>query len=355
MILLNNDDIRSLLTVPECIEVLESAYTELGTGEAALRDRADLVSPGVKDDTMYILKSMDGLIPNAGVCCVRITSDMHHFYEVNGQPRRSKLPAAPNDRYTGLGVLLSAETTEPLMMFTDGAINPSRVAATTALGIKYLARENSKTVALLGCGKQADKQIPAVAAVRDVDIIKCYSPTGQNRSRFARETSEKYGINVVDVNTPEEAVDGADIVLCATNARSTVFKPEWAKPGMHIGCITQFEVPPETVKASDIAIVHTATAEPIFTTTHGLEHPEKTGKNQSFAKDAGTADLPTIGDLLAGNAKRRENDNQVTSYLNTVGIGLQFTAVAALLYKKAKEQGVGNTIPTEWLTQSEMS
>ncbi len=207
MILLNNDHVRALLTVPECIEVLKSAYRELGIGEAALRDRADLVSPGVKDDTMYILKSMEGLIPNAGVSCVRITSDMHHFYEVNGQLRRSKLPAAPGDRYTGLGVLLSTETTEPLMMFTDGAINPSRVAATTALGIKYLARENSKTIALLGCGKQADKQIPAVAAVRNVDIIKCYSLTGQNRTKFARETSEKYGVNVVDVNTPEEAVE----------------------------------------------------------------------------------------------------------------------------------------------------
>lgn len=355
MILLNNDDVRSLLTVPECIEVLESAYRELGTGEAALRDRADLVSPGVKDDTMYIIKSMDGLIPNAGVSCVRITSDMHHFYEVNGQLRRSKLPAAPGDRYTGLGVLLSTETTEPLMMFTDGAINPSRVAATTALGIKHLARENSKTIALLGCGKQADKQIPAVAAVRDVDIIKCYSPTGQNRTKFARDTSEKYGANVVDVNSPEEAVEGADIILCATNARATVFKHEWAEPGMHIGCITQFEIPSETVRAADIAIVHTATAEPIFTTTHGLEHPEQTGANQSFAEEAGTADLPTLGDLLAGNASRRETDEQVTIFLNTVGIGLQFTAVAALLYKKAKAQGVGNEISTNWLTQAEMS
>jgi len=188
-----------------------------------------------------------------------------------------------------------------------------------------------------------------------VDIIKCYSPTGQNRTKFARETSEKYGVNVVDVNTPEEAVDGADIILCATNARSTVFKPEWAKPGVHIGCITQFEIPPQTVMAADIAIVHTAAAEPIFTTTHGLEHPEQTGKNQSFAEESGTADLPTLGELLAGNAKKRENDEQVTIYLNTVGIGLQFTAVAALLYKKAVEQGVGNTIPTDWLTQGEMS
>lgn len=170
------------------------------------------------------------------------------------------------------------------MFFTDGVTNPTRVAATTALGIKYLARKDAKTVALLGCGKQADKQVPAVAAVRDVDVIKCYSPTGQNRTKFARETSETYGVNVVDVNSADEAVEGADIILCATNARAHVFDPAWAKPGVHIGCITQFEIPPEAVHAADIAVAHTATAEPIFTTTHGLEHPEQTGKNQSFAK-----------------------------------------------------------------------
>ncbi|MEQ8193231.1 MAG: ornithine cyclodeaminase family protein [Rhodospirillales bacterium] len=354
-ILLNNDDVRSLLTVADCIDVLEGAYRDMGLGEAAMRDRMDLVSPGVKDDTMYILKSMDGLIPNAGVGCVRITSDMHHFYEVNGQLRRTKLPAVPGERYTGLGIVFSTETTEPLMIFTDGALNPTRVAATTALGIKHLARENCKTVALLGCGKQADKQVPAVAAVRDIDVIKCYSPTGQNRTRFARETSEKYGVTVIDVNSAEEAVEGADIILCATNAKAQVFDPAWVKPGMHLGCITQFEIPASVVRDADVAVVHTKTTEPIFVTTHGLEHPEQAGKNQSFSEDAGVDKLPTLGELLSGQCKKRESDDQVTIYLNTVGIGLQFAAVGAVLYHKAKAKGVGREIPTDWLTQKENS
>ena len=354
-IFLTNDDVRGLLTVPECIEVMESAYRELGAGQAAFRDRLELIGPSQNIGDFYMLKTVDGLIPSLGVGAVRITSDIKETFEKDGKIRRRKIPAAPGGEYTSFVIVFSTETTEPLLVFADGFVNPTRVASTTALGAKYLAREDAKTVALFGSGNQADKQVAAIAAVRDLDVIKIFSPTKENREAFAARTSKNYGVNVIPVASPEEATDDADIILCATNSRSQVYHKDWMKPGQHFGCIMGTEMDAQAVRSADIAICHTKIGESPFTTTHGIDEQTVNGKPSTFAADSGIADLPTIADVICGNAPRRENDAQITCFVNTLGIGLQFAAVGALLYEKAKKQKVGNEVPTEWLTQAEMS
>jgi ornithine cyclodeaminase/alanine dehydrogenase-like protein (mu-crystallin family) len=354
-IFLTNDDVRGLLTVPECIDVMEDAYRELGANQAAYRDRLELIGPSHGIGDFYMLKTVDGLIPSLGVGAVRITSDIKEVFEKDGKLRRRKIPAAPGGRYTSFVLVFSTETTEPLLVYADGFVNPTRVAATTALGVKYLARENAKTVALFGSGNQADKQVAAVAAVRDLDVIKCFSPTKENCEAFAKRTSKAYGTNVVPVTSQEEAIDGADIILCATNSQSPIYTKEWMKPGQHFGCIKSSEMDPQAVRDADIAICHTKIGESPFATTHGIDEQTVNGKPSTFAEDSGIAELPTIADVICGNAPGRDNDEQITGFVNTLGIGLQFTAVGALLYKKAKEQNAGNDVPTDWLTQAEMS
>jgi len=354
-ILLNNDDIREMLTMPDCLRVLEDAYTELGLAQAASRERSALVAPTNQPDDMFTLMTMDGILPKAGVGVVRVNSDFHHFFEVDGKLRRTKLPKAPDERFTGLAMLFSTETTEPLMIFTDGAVNPMRVAALSGLGVKHMARQDARTIALLGTGRQARTQAAAVANVRDVDVIRCFSPTGQNRVRFAAEMSKELGVNVQAADTAEQAIRGADVVICATNSKAVVFPAEYIEPGMHITCVTQFEMDPGVAHEADIAVCHMGRGEPVFISTFGLTHPEQAGANQNFAAEAGLADMPTIADVIAGNIKGRDTDSQVTCFLNTQGSGLQFAAVGALLYEKAKEAGRGHEIPTEWLTQKEVS
>ena len=204
-------------------------------------------------------------------------------------------------------------------------------------------------------GNQADKQVAALAAVRDLDVIKCFSPTETNRKTFAARTSEQYGVNVVAVDSPEDAIKDADIILCATNSQSPIYTQDWMKPGQHFGCIKSSEMDPQAVRAADIAICHTKIGESPFATTHGIDEQTVNGKPSTFAEDSGITELPTIADVICGSSPRRENDNQTTCFVNTLGIGLQFAAVGALLYRKAKDQNAGNEIPTDWLTQAEMS
>ena len=110
---------------------------------------------------------MDGVVPKLGVGAVRINSDIITWPKRGNNMRREKVPAAPNNRYVGLVLLFSVETGEPLAILPDGVMQRMRVGAANGLGIKYLARENAKTVGILGSGWQAGAQLMAACAVRD--------------------------------------------------------------------------------------------------------------------------------------------------------------------------------------------
>jgi ornithine cyclodeaminase/alanine dehydrogenase-like protein (mu-crystallin family) len=294
------------------------------------------------------------------VAATRINSDFHRFYEVDGKLRRTKVAAAPGGdsgrrRYVGLVLLFSTETTEPLCILPDGMMQPMRVGATSALGVKYLARAETPVVALIGAGHQALGQALGVTTVRPVKELRVYSPTGQNRTRFANELRKRHGINAVPVHSLAAAVDGADIVLCGTNSRAAVAKAEWLRPGLHLGAINPFELDAATVNACDLAACHVRDCDPVYTGTHGIAHPETSGATQNLAVDANFAEMPTLADIVAGNASGRTSDDQTSCFVNTVGMGYQFAAIGYLIYRKAKAARIGREVPTDWFTQDEVS
>src|SRR5580704_10507823 len=126
-LVLSNAEIAELVSMKDCIDSLEDAFLELAEGRGAFRRRSDICTPSDHEGGgMYALKSMDGVIPKLGVGAIRINSDILTFPELNGVLRRVKVPAAPNKRYTGLVLLFSTRTREPLAIFPDGMIQPMR-------------------------------------------------------------------------------------------------------------------------------------------------------------------------------------------------------------------------------------
>ncbi|MFM2444180.1 MAG: hypothetical protein RJB09_1366, partial [Pseudomonadota bacterium] len=262
-LILSNDDVEKLLTMPDCIEALETAYLELAEGRGVSRRRSDCVTPtSWSDDAVYGLKSMDGVIPALGVSAVRINSDIITNPLVGNARRRVKVPAAPNDRYVGLVLLFSTHNGEPLAIFPDGVLQHIRVGATNGLGVKYMARANARTIGILGSGWQAETQLTAACAVRKIETIRCFSPNRENREAFATRMSEILGIDVIPVAQPEEAVAGADIVLCASNSLDPIFFENWIEPGMHLSSIKKPEIDPAAIKAATRVVVHTHDTEP---------------------------------------------------------------------------------------------
>ena len=176
-LILSNDDVEQLLSMRECIDALEDAYAELAEGRGISRLRSDSFAPTSRKDALYSLKSMDGICPKLGVGAVRINSDIVTWPEDGGNARRVKVPAAPNQRYVGLVLLFSVENGEPLAIMPDGVMQRMRVGAANGLGVKHLARKDARHVGILGSGWQAGAQLMAVTTVRDIETIRCFSPT----------------------------------------------------------------------------------------------------------------------------------------------------------------------------------
>ena len=352
-LILSNDDAAKLLTMRDCIDVLEEAYAELAEGRGVSRTRSDSFSPTVRDDAIYSLKSMDGIVPKFGVGAVRINSDIVTWPKKGNNVRREKVPAAPGNRYVGLVLLFSTANGEPLAIFPDGVMQRMRVGAANGLGVKYLARNNAKSVGILGSGWQAGAQLMAACAVRPIETVRCFSPNVQNRETFAQEMTALLGMTVTPVATPEEAIAGADIVMCATNTVDPIFFEHWIEPGIHLTSIKRPEIDPKAVKRADRVVIHANEGKPIHAMTKDLVVPE-TSDGHGWEVAAGEIDfdkLPTLPELITGRTEGRRSDREVTCFINNIGLGYQFAAAGALLYRKAKESGAGHDLPTDWFTE----
>jgi alanine dehydrogenase len=351
-LILSNDDVEKLLTMPECIEALEDAYVELSEGRGVNRVRSDCLVPLEGKDAIYSLKSMDGVVPKFGIGAVRIDSDIVTWPKQGANVRRVKVPAAANGRYVGLVLLFSSDNGEPLAILPDGVLQRLRVGATNGLGIKYLARPDARVVGILGSGWQAATQLTAACAVRKIETIRCFSPNRDHCVTFAHEMSVALNVKVDPVDRPEDAIGAADIVMCATNSVDNIFFERWIRSGIHLTSIKLPEIEVAAVRRADRLVIHTRDAKPLHVTAKGLAVPEiAESKGWAVGKGIDFMAAPTLADVIAGKVGGRGADEEVTCFINNLGTGYQFAAAGAMVYRNAKARGLGRDLPTEWFTQ----
>ena len=351
-LILSNEEIDKIISMPECIDVLEEAYVEYDAGRGVVRARTDTLAPTAMDGAVYALKSADGIAPKFKTSAVRINSDIITCPVIDGAPRRVKVPAAPNNRWVGLVLLFNTDTGEPMAIFPDGVMQRMRVGATTGLGIKYLARENANTVGMIGSGWQAGAQLMAACAVRDIKSVKVFSPNKDNREAFCKEYSERMSLDIVPVDSGEAAMKGMDIAMCSSSSLDYIFDKAWIEPGMHFCCIKISEIPPDAILSADLMFIHNREDKQPIISTKDLPSLEKVRGKENEVKKAVDFDVAqTLFDLISGREKGRTSDEQTSCFINNTGTGYQFAAVGAVAVKKAKELGVGNELPTDWFTE----
>jgi len=349
-LILSNADVEKLLTMPECIEALEESYVELAEGRGVNRTRSDCITPTSNPNAIYGLKSMDGVIPKFGIGAIRINSDIVTFPKKGNNVVREKVPAA-NGRYVGLVLLFSSENGEPLAILPDGVMQRMRVGGANGLGIKYLARGNATTVGILGCGWQAGAQLMAACAVRKITSVRCFSPTKDRREAFAKEMSALLGIEVIAVDQPEAAIAGCDIAMCASNSLDPIFFERWIEPGMHLSSIKLPEIEVSAIKRADRLALHVHEQKPIHVSARDVALAKEANEHGWSGRGIEFDKLPTIPDLITGRAQGRQSDREVTCFLNNIGLGYQFAAAGAVVYRKAKGSGLGHELPTDWFTE----
>src|SRR5258708_23831885 len=187
--ILSNEDVEKVLTLGECVAVMEEAYVELADGGGVSRTRSDCFTPTARADALYSLKSMEAVARKLGVGAVRINSDIVTWPKRGNAMRREKVAAAPNNRYVGLVLLFSVENGEPLAILPDGVIQRMRVGAANGIAIQHLARTPARRIGILGSGWQAGTQLMAACAVRDIISIRCFRPNPENRADLANAMS----------------------------------------------------------------------------------------------------------------------------------------------------------------------
>ena len=364
MLILSNEEIESFLSIKTCIDALESAYISWAKGTAINRPRTDLVMPSSSEAGVYAFKSMEAGLYDPPVVAMRINSDIIRWRQQGNRTIKTKIPSAPGDKYVGLVMLFSTVTGEPLAMFPDGVVQRMRVASSSALAARYLAREDSTTLALFGSGWQAGSHLPAMCAIRPIKRVNVYSPTKANRETFAKELQQKVMAEVRPANTPEEAVKDADMIAATTNSLTRVVNPDWVKPGLHLTCVRVPELGDETIRKVDRLVIHAHQHAPqnyvagfgeegieahdaIDIIQKGPAHAREVKVEHPFWLSA-----PALKDLVTGKAQGRANAQESTCFLNNIGIGLQFAAVGAAVFKQAQEKGVGREIPTDWFLET---
>jgi len=356
MIILTNDQIDALLDMRECVAALESAYRDLGNGEAVDIPRQDMLVSNRREGAVHAFKTMSGSWPRSGVAALRLNSDVVTWPNINGAPRRVKVPLSePGGRYNGSVLLFSTDTGQLLCMFSDGVMQKTRVGGASGVAAKYLARSDAKVMGMLGTGWQAEAQLEAMCAVRPLNLVKVYSPRAENRKKFAERYSAKLNCEIRAVDNPETAADGVDILVSATNSMTPTILPAWVKPGIHITSVRGSEIPTEILKSADRLVVNTNQPVSAFP-ARGWPSQVPEFTNGDYGRpDIGVIDyskVPELKDVVAGTADSRRKASEITCFHNYKGLGLQFAAIGSLVYRKATERGLGLKVEDSYFTQT---
>jgi len=339
-LLLDNDDVRSVLRMHDCIEALRASFGDLSAGNAVDRPRSHTYTD-LGEGKHYLFKSMDGALPRLGVHALRLSSDLTHEHD----GRRDKIAAAPGGRYVGLVMLFDQATLVPLALVHDGYLQRTRVGATSALAADLLARRDARVAAVIGAGWQAGAQIEGLRAVRELDEIRVYAPTRGKLDAFCAEHDAHAA------SSAREAIACADVVALATNSHEPVLDGGRLEPGQHVGSVQGRELDERAVERAGLVVVRSL-ERPTFHYVAG-HAPHEAGQ----AQEPDRTKTVTLADVVAGRAGRTGED-EITLFTGggtgaSSGLGTQFAAVAHVVYSAARAAGIGRELPTEWFTQEE--
>jgi alanine dehydrogenase len=373
VLIINNEAVGQVLTMDECIAAQERAFAKLPSGEAIHRPRIDMYVPG-PDEGYFRWGTMEGA--NDGFFAIRMKSDVIQWPRDNdGNWTEEKFCIEPGT-YCGLILLISTENAQPLAFINDGVLQHMRVGGGAGIGVKYLSREDSKVVGMLGSGGMARTFLEAFTCVRDIERCNIYSPTEGNREQFAEEMADELGIEVVAVSSPREAVAGCDILSSCTDAMLPVYDAAWIEPGMHVTNLGRREIPDAAMDRFDVVIRQGTAGLQMkqterFQAERGLSpaafiggtpeqmeripsrnpNPGFGGDDPEFDDRGRGGDKPDVAALMNGDVDGRTSDEQVTFYRNVGNQGLQFSSVGQVVYQRALEAGLGQRIPLEWFLQ----
>ncbi len=313
---LRDEDVQRSVSMEEMLEAIESMQRQFGRGEATNLVRRKIIARG------GMLSVMGGGLFHEGVFGVKT------YTVVQG-------------KYSFQVSLYDAGTGELLCYTQANRLGQLRTGATTGIAVKYLSNADSATIGIIGTGYQAPTQLEAISQVRNIRQVRAYSRTTEHREAFAGQMTESLGVEVTPVSSGQEAVTGADIIVCIAATMEPVLEGNWLAPGA-----TVIGAGPTTWRAREVDDATISRADKIFVDS-AEQAPAEVG-DLAGAVDRGLLQWSQVQELrhaVAGLVSGRDGQDQLI-YAKLMGTGVADVAAAKLAYDRAKAQGLGTEM--EW-------
>jgi len=314
-LLLTEKDVEGLLRMDDALRAVEEGFLALGRGEATNRARQRV---GTRETAVNVMLASWPARGYAGF----------KYYTASRAGIRFWVH------------LFDLATGDLVAVIQANRLGQQRTGAASGVATKYLARSDASTVGIVGTGWQAQSQLEAVCAVRSIRRIRCFGRDKARREVFAKKMSSAVGVNVEAARSAEEAIRDADIAIAATNAPQPVIRGEWLRAGCHINAIGANRL--ETRELDDTAVQRSA-----FVATDSIEQAKSESGDLVESMKRGLIGwdrVHEIGDVIAGKVVGRTKADDITLF-KSHGIAIEDVAVAAVVYERARDGGIGNPIP----------
>jgi len=325
-LLLTDDEVKKFLSMAEVMKAVESAFKEKGLGRAQMPAKIYLFYKKYNGD----LRAMPSYLEELDISAVKIVNAHLDNQTKYGLPT-----------IMAVIVLIDPKNGFPMAIMGGTTITHIRTGAAGGIAAKYLARKDSKIVALVGAGSQARTQLMALLEVyRKLEEVRVWSRSRETKQKFVAETEHAYGhlCKIISVETIKQAVEGADIVVTATPSRQPLVMNDTVSPGMHFNCIGadapgKEELDPAILKRAKVVV-------------DDWEQASHSGEiNVPLSQGIITKEnvWAEIGEIAAGLKSGRERREEITIFTST-GLAVQDAVTTKIAYNKAVEKGIGRFI-----------
>jgi ornithine cyclodeaminase/alanine dehydrogenase len=323
-LILTRDDVKSVLTMKDCIEAVEEAFKQFALGNVVMPTRPTIRIPKYK----ALINAMPAYIGGMDAVGVKLVGGYLDNPTLHGLPVVQAV------------IVLNDGTNGSTLAVMDGTyVTAVRTGAASGVATKYLARADATTVAVIGAGVQARTQLAAVCEVRPIVSARVFAREERHRDEYAVEMSRALGIEVTPAGSAEEAVTGADIVCTASTSKSPVLEGAWLEQGVHVNCAGSHspdarELDTATVVRSTVVVDSRDAA---LAEAGDLMIPIANG---DITEDHIRAEL---GEVVAGTKPGRTDPGEITLF-KSQGLAIQDVATASLVYRLATEKGIGQQV-----------
>jgi ornithine cyclodeaminase len=328
ILILKESDISSMITMSDIIEADKEALSIYSSHKSNIPLRSNLDIPEYKGQCLF----MNGYAAPAKALGVKIVS----VYPENINKNLTSVPATM--------VLVDAETGIVNSLIDGTYLTRLRTGAISGLATDILSRKDSKILALFGTGGQAVTQLEAVLTVRKIEEVRVFDIFQDRAKEFAKKMSEKFSkkfnVRIIAAESSDKAIENADIITTVTTSKKPVFDANKVKKNVHINGVGSYtpdmqEIPEDIlVKANKIYV---DTRDGAINESGDLITPIKKGL---IKKEKINGEL---GEVINGQIKGRENDDEMT-FFKTTGSAVLDLVAAQKIYEMAKAKNVGQMV-----------